>query len=487
MEAAVNVPYIYVRNVIFGDDIDTATRYSFSSARFGIDAAAINWMIAENFRAGKQMDYSNTEYDEFRYQHRGYAKYPDMARLFGWQVISNMFRQENLDAMSGSPGPAAWLSATDQRTLKFSIAAGEDLTPLIHFWGIFPEDSIALKNAMESYGLYRSAKVKAQIERYASIVPVDQAAFIAHFDEVWPGKRDVTSGCGSILYGCGWYNYWYPKWNTTLALQTVAAVEAIVNLYWPAGDVPSSSPTSLPTPAPCLDTRTGSYCRRQKRNNKCSTTSGCDLTCGKCKAGRRGLLSSHALSTHEAETSPESKIHLRQSRDAREFGDGISSGGAASRQLAPPAEGTPGLSDGGPPGWDRARQRANLDESRGLWKRAALFNYTFELERDFFGPDGYKGPFVVTVRNGLVAKVVHKATGNPLNPAVAIDILTIDQMLDAIDSDIDNASVKYEHTKYDPFMGFPFDIFRAEAFVDFYNGERSEVAQTFVRNLTVEN
>ena len=381
VEAAVNVPYIYVRNVIFGDDIDTATRYSFSSARFGIDAAAINWMIAENFRAGKQMDYSNTEYDEFRYQHRGYAKYPDMARLFGWQVISNMFRQENLDAMSGSPGPAAWLSATDQRTLKFSIAAGEDLTPLIHFWGIFPEDSIGLKNAMESYGLYRSAKVKAQIERYASIVPMDQAAFIAHFDEVWPGKRDVASGCGSILYGCGWYNFWYPKWNTTLALQTVVAVEAIVNLYWPEGDAPSSSPTSLPTPAPCIDSRTGSYCRRQKRNNKCSSTSGCDLTCGKCQAGRRGLLSAKALSKHEAETSPKSKIHLRQSRDAREIGDGISSGGAASRQLAPPAEGTPGLSDGGPPGWDRARQRANLDESRGLWKRAALFNYNFELER----------------------------------------------------------------------------------------------------------
>jgi hypothetical protein len=171
----------------------------------------------------------------------------------------------------------------------------------------------------------------------------------------------------------------------------------------------------------------------------------------------------------------------------RQFEDGISSGAAESRQLTPPEGGPPGLSDGGPPGWDQARQRADLDASRGLWKKAALLNYNFELERDFFGPDGFKGPFVVKVRNGLVVSVVYKVSGNPVNPVVAIDILTIDEMLDAIDSDIDNAAVKYENAKYDPFMGFPFEIFRVESFVDFYNGERSEATQTFVRNLTTEN
>ena len=36
------------------------------------------------------MDKSNTTLDEFRY-HRGYAKYADIARLFGWQADSEKF------------------------------------------------------------------------------------------------------------------------------------------------------------------------------------------------------------------------------------------------------------------------------------------------------------------------------------------------------------------------------------------------------------
>ena len=39
------------------------------------DQAAIHWMVTENFRNGKDMDHSNTEYDEFRYQHRGRVSY----------------------------------------------------------------------------------------------------------------------------------------------------------------------------------------------------------------------------------------------------------------------------------------------------------------------------------------------------------------------------------------------------------------------------
>ena len=95
-------------------------------------------MITENFREGREMETSNSEYNEMRYQFRGYAKYPDIVRIFGgWQVLSDFFHQEHLDYEDGISNGH---SQTDDRTLYLSIAAGEDLTPLIHFWGIHPVD-----------------------------------------------------------------------------------------------------------------------------------------------------------------------------------------------------------------------------------------------------------------------------------------------------------------------------------------------------------
>jgi hypothetical protein len=48
------------------------------------DEAAVDWMVTPQFGAGQEMDYSNTPDDQFRYQQRGYGKYADMAREWGW-------------------------------------------------------------------------------------------------------------------------------------------------------------------------------------------------------------------------------------------------------------------------------------------------------------------------------------------------------------------------------------------------------------------
>ena len=48
----------------------------------------------------------------------------------------------------------------DDRTLGLSIAAGYDLTPLIHFWGIQPVDAEALKEKMLEHGLRPSFELK---------------------------------------------------------------------------------------------------------------------------------------------------------------------------------------------------------------------------------------------------------------------------------------------------------------------------------------
>lgn len=62
-------------------------------------------------------------------------------QLYGWEAFTRFYYQENVDAENGidrkdrlSEGDG--LSSTDSRTRRLSMAAGEDLTPLIEFWGI---------------------------------------------------------------------------------------------------------------------------------------------------------------------------------------------------------------------------------------------------------------------------------------------------------------------------------------------------------------
>jgi len=74
-EAIVNALYAYIRQAYVGLDFDTAFAASFDdNNQYTPDQAMMHWMVTENFRDGKEMNYSETEYDEMRYQNRGYAK-----------------------------------------------------------------------------------------------------------------------------------------------------------------------------------------------------------------------------------------------------------------------------------------------------------------------------------------------------------------------------------------------------------------------------
>ena len=74
-EAIVNVLYAYIRQVHVGLDFDTAFAGSFAEHdQYTPDYSMMHWMVTANFRDGKEMNYSETENDEMRYQHRGYAK-----------------------------------------------------------------------------------------------------------------------------------------------------------------------------------------------------------------------------------------------------------------------------------------------------------------------------------------------------------------------------------------------------------------------------
>jgi len=240
-EAIVNFPHAYVRNVKFGVDFETAFAESRGAynKNYTIDEAAINWMVTPNFGNHQPMDKSNTPDDEFRYQQRGYAKYADIVRLYGWGAYTSFNRQEHLDFINNVD--ASELSQTDSRILRLSVAAGFDLTPLIHFWGVHPTDPTALAYAIRINDLERDIKLKELLSRYLSIIPGNNQMFNEHFERLYPGRPEG----GDSRYGLGWYNAWRNVWNESYAEKAKAAQKGLIDQYYDAPLFTSSPAFSL--------------------------------------------------------------------------------------------------------------------------------------------------------------------------------------------------------------------------------------------------
>ena len=234
-EAAVNVLAAAVRAKTYSFDIDEAFGRSFSDQpQISREQAALNWMVTPNFRAGKPMDISNTTKDEVRYQHRGWAKYIEVAALFGWSALEEFYEQENKDYIT--PVASDGLSAVDSRIFRMSKKAKADLTPLIHFWGVQPDDSGKLSKAIADAGLKPSLAIYNRLVKYQSIIPMNNAQFSAHA-LVFLKKTSaasITAG-QSPDYGEGWYRYWLPQYNETHGLEAQAAMTTIINRYFPSG------------------------------------------------------------------------------------------------------------------------------------------------------------------------------------------------------------------------------------------------------------
>lgn len=231
VEAVVNLPYVSVLNKGFGVDLDTAFGRSFDNESISLDQAAIMWMVTADFRNSRPMDTSDTERNEVRYQHRGYGKYVEIAGLFGWHALERFWRSVQLDYMAGTEYPRNEDPA-DSRILRMSKAANADLTALIHFWGVHPEDPAALREAMAEAGLKPSARIYDRLEHYLSIIPMSSAAFADHANTIYP--KGIRKG-QNPLYGEGWYETWLPRYGEAEGVAGRAALQDIIRLYFPEG------------------------------------------------------------------------------------------------------------------------------------------------------------------------------------------------------------------------------------------------------------
>ncbi len=239
-EAAVNVPAAAIYSQLYGMDIDIALGKSFgNNPQITRDQAAMNWMVTPNFRAGNPMNISNTTKDEVRYQQRGYAKYIEMAALYGWEAIDSFHKKEQLDFIAQTPGDG--LTQIDSRMLRFSRSTGVDIRPLIHFWGVHPSNNAVLKTRLDAENLKPSKLICDRLTHYKAILPANNAEFLAHGNAFFGGS--IPAG-GDPDYGSGWYNIWKDQYNTSHGTLGKQAAQNIIDLYFPDG-----CPAAAPAPA----------------------------------------------------------------------------------------------------------------------------------------------------------------------------------------------------------------------------------------------
>ena len=231
VEAVVNLPYVAVLNKGFGVNLDTAFGRSFSKPYVTLDQAAIMWMVTENFRKGQPMDISNGPGNEVRYQHRGYGKYVEIVNLFGWKVLEDFWHSVHLDCVKGIKYPRN-TDPTDNRILRLSRQAGTVLTPLIHFWGIHPENLRELRTGMRAEDLKPSALIYDRLNHYSTLIPMTNAQFAEHARIVNP--KGIGKG-KNPSYGEGWYYVWLPKYSEEHGKAAQAALRGIIETYFPDG------------------------------------------------------------------------------------------------------------------------------------------------------------------------------------------------------------------------------------------------------------
>ena len=251
-EAAVNLLAAAIYNRKYGVNIDTALGKSFNNIpQVTRDQAALNWIVTPNFRAGNPMDISNTTKDEVRYQQRGYAKYVEMAALFGWGVVDSFYKREQLDYIAQTPPDG--LSEVDSRIYRFSKVAGIDMRPLIHFWGVQPQNAAKLKTYLDAANLGPSKRICERLYHYKSIIPLNNAQFVDHANTFFGGS--VPAG-GDPDYGSGWYNIWLPLYNESHGALAQQAMQNIIDLYFPDG-------CPLETPTPVVSVNDAGICPGQ--------------------------------------------------------------------------------------------------------------------------------------------------------------------------------------------------------------------------------
>ncbi len=125
---------------------------------------------------------------------------------------------------------------TDGRILNLSKQSGVDLTLLVHFWGVQPENLAALREAMSQNKLRPSANISDRLNHYLTLIPMNREEFSRHAKTIYP--KGIRQG-QNPNYGDGWYGVWMQEYDQPLGESARVALQKIIDTYFPAGRPPN--------------------------------------------------------------------------------------------------------------------------------------------------------------------------------------------------------------------------------------------------------
>ena len=237
-EALVNFPYIMALNYGLNEDLNEAVKYSFVPNTFDIDKTATHRMVSNTF--GTERDISNTTNDEVRYQHRGYGHYFEIVNILDWCPIRNFWKQEYIDFENGIDYGIN-NQDIDSRILRMSAAAQVDFRPLFHVFGILPQDSIALQNALDQIDIIPSQTIYNRLQDYFTLIPENNVAFVDYALLVYPNL--FTDGpTATPDYGVRWHYQKSLSYNAAEAQERTDILQDIIDLYYPNGQPSNETP-----------------------------------------------------------------------------------------------------------------------------------------------------------------------------------------------------------------------------------------------------
>lgn len=236
-EAIVNFLYVHVFNNIFGKTLDQAFANSCTGKmeNMTLEECSRTWTVTQEFREGKEMNYKNNT--QMSYQYRGYAKYVDIAYLFGWRVLEDFWYQMNVNHENGTQVYNTLSKINndpvDDRILRLSRSAKSDLRPLIHFWGVHPINNSALSAKMKEEGLKPSRKIYERLKRYMELIPKNNAEFMKHAQTVCPNYERATPNPKGV--GAVFYKAWKDVYSENEYEKAKLTIQNILDQYFPDG------------------------------------------------------------------------------------------------------------------------------------------------------------------------------------------------------------------------------------------------------------
>ncbi|MCU0785063.1 MAG: Ig-like domain-containing protein, partial [Verrucomicrobia bacterium] len=253
-EANVNLLFVPVLQRKFGISLDTAFRASLGDGITyrTLETTAMAWMTVFNF-SPREVEMAD---GEKAYQLKGHAKFVDLARIYGWGVLSNYWTSFVNDYENG----ISYATDTDSLLLRLSRSVGADIRPLFHFWGIYPANPATLNTAITNANLVAPVEIYDTLVRYKSLVPPNNSAF-TNFAYKWWNKKPSINGYWeereharqwdtNALYSAGDQQRSEATnpgeiYNENSAFDITNRVQELLNLYYPNGRPLTVTPPAI--------------------------------------------------------------------------------------------------------------------------------------------------------------------------------------------------------------------------------------------------